>query len=142
MSLKKEVRKLEGRVNKLETFCHRVEEVLLLSMEFNPFEQCCSDDVDQLILKLLVEQGRATTTELTKLIRKPLIAASKKPITRYAVFHRIKRIRDEARRQEREELLVFHPEKSGKYFRFWAVDPLLIDKLREQAASVSPFDVT
>lgn len=136
MTLRRKVSQVEKRLDRIEQFCHKVEDVLLLSMEFNPFEQCCKDDVDRLILKLLVEHGKATTSQLAKWIETPLRKNGKKPITRFAVFHRLKKLRQKAVEQEREELLIFHPEKSGKIFRYWAVEPLLIDKLREQASKL------
>jgi hypothetical protein len=134
MPLKGRLKSVEARLTRVEEWAKKVQNVLLISMEFNPFEECCQDEYDVMILKFLVKHGVATTTQIAKYLQKELRSKhGQKPTSRFAVFHRLRKIKERAVEREHPDLLRYHPEKRGKLFRFWEVNPLLTEILREQA---------
>lgn len=124
----------EERIRVLEKFCHKVESVLLLSMEFNPFLECCRDEWNQEILKYLVMKQRATTSMMATAVNKLRRPKGLDPITRNAVYFRVKHIEKKCEERNHPGLLTFNYKKNDEgLMRYWAVDPLIIDVLRDQA---------
>ena len=128
------LREHERRIEVLENFCRRIEDTLLLSMDFNPFLECCRNETDQEILKFLVKHQRATTSMIARGVNQLGRKKSLKPITRNACYFRVKYIEKKCEERIHPGLLTFHYKKNDEgLMRYWAVDPLIVDMLRDQA---------
>ena len=124
----------EQRIRILENFCRKVESVLVLSVEFNPFLECCRNALDQAILKFLVEHQRATTSMIARGVNKLRRKKGLKHITRNACYFRAKYIEKKCEERNHPNLLTFSYKKNDEgLMRYWMVDPLIIDMLRDQA---------
>ena len=124
----------EQRIKVLENFCRKVESILVLSIEFNPFLECCRDEWDQEILKYLVKKQRATTSMMATAVNRLRRAKGLDPITRNACYFRVKHIEKKCEERNHPGLLTFNFSKNDEgLMRYWAVDPLIIDVLRDQA---------
>jgi len=123
----------EERIKVLEKFCHKVESVLVLSVDFNPFRECSRDQWDQEILKYLVRKQRATTTMMAEAVNKVRRTKGLGPITRNACYFRLKAIQKKCEERNHPDLLTFNYKKNEEgLMRYWAIEPLVVDMLRSQ----------
>ena len=131
--LRRIIKDHEVRLQVLEKFCRKVESVLLLSVDFNPFLEVCRNETDQEILKFLVKHQRATTTMMAKAVNKLRRKKGLKPITRNACYFRVKHIEKKCEERNHPGLLTFNFKRNDEgLMRYWSVDPLIIDMLRGQ----------